>query len=148
MSTYTQIKYQVVFSTKGRERALGKSERERLFKFIWGVFKNKNCHLYRINGVEDHVHILFHLHPNVALSELIKDIKLSSTAFIKENEIFPLFRGWQDGYGAFTYSIKEKDNLIEYIKNQEIHHQKFDFREEYRALLQEFEIEFNEKYLL
>jgi REP element-mobilizing transposase RayT len=148
MSTYTQIIYQIVFSTKNRERSLNKYKRDDLYKYIWGVLKNKNCHLYRIGGVKDHIHILTHLHPSISLSALVKDIKLASSAYIKENKLFTYFNGWQEGYGAFTYSIKEKDNLIEYIKNQEQHHAIKTFKDEYLELLKEHEIEFDEKYLL
>jgi len=101
-----------------------------------------------MNGVEDHLHILTHLHTSVALADLIKDIKLASSKFIKEKTIFPDFNGWQDGYGAFTYSIDRKDILINYIKNQEEHHRVKTFREEYIELLQEHGVEFDEKYLL
>ncbi|MBI2281831.1 MAG: IS200/IS605 family transposase [Bacteroidetes bacterium] len=148
MSTYTQILYQIVFSTKNRECTLTKSHRDELFKYIWGVLKNKKCHLYRINGVEDHLHIVTHLHPSVSLSSLVKDIKVSSSLYIKEQNLFKKFTNWQDGYGAFTYSIKEKDRLIEYVKNQEEHHRIKTFKEEYIELLHEHGIEFDEKYLL
>jgi REP element-mobilizing transposase RayT len=147
MSTYTQIIYQIVFGTKNRERILTKLGREELYKYIGGILKNKHCHLYRINGVDDHLHIVMHLHPSVALADLIKDIKLATTDFIKNNCIFQEFNGWQDGYGAFTYSIKEKDRLIEYVKNQEEHHKIKTFRDEYIELLKEYKIEFDEKYL-
>ncbi|MEP0005496.1 MAG: IS200/IS605 family transposase [Balneola sp.] len=108
MSTYTQIIYQIVFSTKNRVPVLHKTGRTDLFKYIWGILKNKKCHLYQINGVEDHIHILTHIHPSVALSQLVKDIKLASSIYIKENKLFFGFDGWQEGYGAFTYSLKEK----------------------------------------
>ena len=148
MSTYTQILYQIVFATRARERALAPNNRPQLFKYIWGILQNNKCHLYRINGVDDHIHILTHLHPTVALSDLVKGIKVASSDFIKENNLFDNFNAWQEGYGAFTYSISAKDNLIEYIKNQEEHHKKFSFRDEYVQLLMEHNIEFNEKYLL
>ncbi len=148
MSTYTQILYQIVFSTKQREQVLEKERRPELFKYIWGILSNNNCHLYRINGVEDHLHIVTHLHPSVALADLVKSIKIASSGFIKENKIFEEFNNWQEGYGAFTYSIKEKVRLIEYVKNQEEHHKKLSFRDEYIELLKEHEIEFDEKYLL
>ncbi len=148
MSTYTQILYQLVFSTKQREQTLDKENRPELFKYIWGVLNKSNCHLYRINGVEDHLHIITDLHPSVALADLIKNIKLASSGFIKNNKVFRNFNGWQDGYGAFTYSIKEKDRLIDYVKNQEEHHKVISFRDEYKNLLEEHEIEFDEKYLL
>ncbi len=148
MSTYTQILYQIVFSTKKRERTLIEKNQEKLYSYIWGVIKNKKCHLYRINGIEDHIHIITHLHPSIALSDFVKDIKLSTSSWIKENSCFPGFSGWQKGYGAFTYSISEKDRLIEYVKNQKAHHKKKSFKEEYIELLREHKIEFDEKYLL
>jgi len=147
MSTYTQILYQIVFSTKDRHLTMIDSGQERLYRFIWGILQNKNCHLYRINGVEDHIHILTHLHPSVALAELVKDIKLAASEFIKEEKLFPLFSGWQDGYGGFTYSISAKDNLIEYVKNQKEHHKTVSSRDEYISLLKEHGIDFDEKYL-
>ena len=147
MSTFTQTLYQIVFSTKLREPTLLKDRRQLLFKDIWGILNKKKCHLYRINGVEDHVHVVTSLHPTVALASVVKDIKLGSSAFIKEHLIFPDFNGWQDGYGAFTYSINEKDKLIEYVKNQEEHHKKLTFRQELIMLLEEHGIEFDEKYL-
>jgi REP element-mobilizing transposase RayT len=148
MSTYTQILYQIVFGTKFRERTLSKPGREDLFRYISGIIEKKNCHLYRINGVEDHLHIITHIHPSVSLSSLVKDIKLASTEYIKKNRLFKNFNGWQEGYGAFTYSIKEKDRLIEYVKNQEDHHKVKTFFEEYIEFLREHGIEFDEKYLL
>ncbi|MFA6923286.1 MAG: IS200/IS605 family transposase [Bacteroidales bacterium] len=148
MSTYTQILYQIVFSTYSRERTLNENNRELLFKYIYGILKNKNCHLYRINGIEDHLHIVTHIHPTIATANLIKDIKLASSSWIKENKIFKHFNGWQEGYGAFTYSIKEKDKLIEYVKNQQNHHKTKTFKEEFIDLLKEHGVEFDEKYLL
>lgn len=148
MSAYTQILYQIVFATRASERALAPNNRPQLFKYIWGILQNNKSNLYRINGVDDHIHILTHLHPTVALSDLVKGIKVASSDFIKENNLFDNFNAWQEGYGAFTYSISAKDNLIEYIKNQEEHHKKFSFRDEYVQLLMEHNIEFDEKYLL
>ena len=148
MSTYTQILYQIVFSTKKRKPVLLKENREKLYKDIWGILKNKNCHLYRINGVEDHLHIVTHLHPLISLSNLVKDIKLGSSSYIKENQLFPDFDGWQEGYAAFTYTIKEKEGLIRYVQNQEEHHKKMTFKEELLALLKEHNVEFDERYLV
>lgn len=122
MSTYTQILYQIVFGTKYRRQTMVAGGRHQLYNYIRGVLQNKNCHLYRINGVEDHLHILTHLHPSIALADLVKDVKLSSSKYIKENCLFPEFIGWQSGYGAFTYSMEGKYALINYIKNQEEHH--------------------------
>ncbi|GAB2634667.1 hypothetical protein GCM10026987_36040 [Belliella aquatica] len=98
--------------------------------------------------MEDHIHILTHVHPTIAVSNLIKDIKLASSDFILKEGVFPDFKGWQDGYGAFTESIKAKERLIKYIKNQEEHHKKVTFLEEYKSLLEEYEIKFDPKFLL
>lgn len=148
MGTHIQTHYHIVFSTKNRVQCLQKSHREKLYKYIWGILKKKRCYLYRINGTEDHLHLLIHLHPSVSLSSLIKDIKLASSDFIKRENVFPEFSGWQKGYGAFTHSIRDKYRLIHYIKNQEKHHEKLTWKQEYRALLKEHKIDFNEKYLI
>jgi REP element-mobilizing transposase RayT len=148
MSSYTQILYQIVFTTENREHTLLKSNREELYKYMWGVLKNKNCHLYRIGGITDHIHIVTHIHPTISLASLVKDIKLSSSGYIKSLNLFPDFTGWQNGYGGFTYSYKDKDRLIQYVRNQELHHKTRTSRDELIDLLQEHGIEFDEKYLL
>ncbi len=144
---YTQILYQIVYSTKNRKPVLKEERQDDLFKYLYGILKNKKCHVYIINGVEDHIHIVTHLHPTVALSSLIKDMKIASSKWIKEKNIFSDFIGWQDKYGAFTYSIKDKDRLIEYVKNQKKHHKTKSFKEEFIELLNEHKIDFDEKYL-
>ncbi len=148
MATYTQILYQIVFSTKEREKTLIEENREKLFRYIWGILKNKKCVLYQINGTVDHIHIATHIHPTIALSNIVKDIKVASSEWIKNENIFPKFTSWQDGYGGFTYSIKEKDALVNYIKNQKEHHKVKSFREEFIEVLNEHGIVFNEQYLL
>lgn len=105
MSTYTQILFQIVFGTKNNEPTIIISGQESLYKYIWGILKNKKCHLYRIGGVKDHIHIVTQIHPTIAVACLIKDIKIASSDYIKTKNIFPNFNGWQDGYGAFTYLI-------------------------------------------
>ena len=147
MATYTQILYQIVFSTFNREKNLKKENREKLYRYIWGILKNNKCVLYQINGVEDHLHIATHVHPTVPVAMLVKDIKVASSIWIKGQGIFPGFEAWQEGYGAFTYSIKDKDSLVNYIKNQETHHKVNTFREKYIGLLNEHGIEFKEEYL-
>lgn len=147
MSTYTQIMYQIVFGTKNRQHTLDANGRDELFKYITGILENKKCHLYQIGGVEDHIHILTHLHPTVALASLVKDIKLATTEHIKSTKLFPKFSGWQEGYGAFTYSFKDKHNLVEYVKNQVEHHSKRTYRDEIMDFLKENDIEYDERYL-
>jgi REP element-mobilizing transposase RayT len=148
MSTYTQIYYHVVFSTKDRQPTLKANRREDLFRYIWGILKNRESHLYRINGTEDHVHILTSLHPSVSLADLVKETKTGSSVWIKKEGIFRMFSHWQDGYAAFTHSNREIGSLIEYIKGQEEHHQRTTFSEELRKLLEEAGIEFDERYML
>ena len=148
MSTHTQLIYHIVYSTYNREQTIALENKRRLYAFMNGILKNKNCHLYRINGMEDHLHILTHIHPTISLASLVKDIKLASIDFIKSEGIFPDFNGWQDGYGAYTVSYRDKDQLINYIKNQKEHHKKEYFFDEYKRLLEEHGIEFDPKYLL
>ena len=102
MSSYSQILYQLVFTTKNQEKTLEEPYREILYRFIWGLLEKKRCHLYRIGGVEDHIHIITHIHPSIALADIIKEIKLSSSSLIKKERLFCNFDGWQEGYGAFT----------------------------------------------
>lgn len=126
---------------------MNKPRREELFKYIGGILKNKNCDALQINGVEDHLHILINLHPSIALASLIKDIKVSTHKMIKEKFLFPDFNGWQEGYGAFTYSSEALPNLVNYIQNQEKHHQTVSFEDEYLLLLEENSVVFNDKYV-
>ena len=148
MASYRQILYHLTFHTKSSENALNYSGNSELFKYIWGILKNNNCKLYRINGVEDHVHIICDLHPSVALANLVKDIKVSSSKWIKGMGLYPRFSNWAEGYGAFTLSLKEKDSTIKYVMNQQEHHKKITFRDEYINLLKENDITFDEKYLI
>ena len=147
MSTHTQTLYQIVFSTKFRDKTLTADRRDHLFRYISGILRNKKCQLHQLGGVEDHIHILMHLHPVVPLASLVKDIKLATGVYIKSRKLFRGFSGWQDGYGAFTYSIKEKARLIGEVRNQVEYHRTKTFKEEFLELLEEHEIEFDEKYL-
>lgn len=147
MGTYTQIIYQIVFSTKYRDPVMIKKNRDELYGYISGIIRNKKCVVYKINGVEDHLHILTDLHPSIALADLIKDIKIASSKYIKEKNLFPGFIGWQSGYGAFTYSADRKKILINYIKNQEVHHLKKSYHDESVELLREHAIDYEENYL-
>ncbi len=147
MSTYTQILYHIVFATKNRDPVLVPERREELFRYIWGITQNLNCTLYRINGVEDHLHILVSLHPTVCLSDFVKTVKVASSTWIKEQNLFPQFTHWQDGYGAFTHSLREKDAIVNYIKNQQEHHRTKPFLAEFQKLLADAGMKFDERYL-
>jgi putative transposase len=148
MSTYTQIVYHIVFSTKGREQTLVATEREALFRYFWGLIRSRESRLYRINGTLDHVHILTSLHPSRSLADFVKEIKVGSSHWIKRNRVLTSFRGWQAGYAAFTHSKQDQERLIKYIKGQEKHHKKNSFEDELRNLLVESCVEFDDKYLL
>ncbi len=148
MSNYRQIYYHLVFRSKNSERVFTVDNRPDLYQYIGGIIKEKNCHLYRINGMEEHLHIFSDLHPSISLSDYIRDIKTASSLWIKENHIFPHFRGWSTGYCALTYANKDKNTIINYIKNQQVHHNKETFKEEYRRLLTESGIKIEEGYFL
>ena len=146
--SFKQIYYQIVFATKYRQPTIAEEHCLELYKYIWGVIQSKKCKLYRINGVEDHIHIFSDLHPSIALADYVKDTKVASSLWMKESGKFPDFNGWQDGYGAFTYNIRERDMIINYVKKQKEHHRKESFYDEYKRLLIENGVEFDEKYLL
>jgi REP element-mobilizing transposase RayT len=147
MSSYRQIYYHIVFGTKSHKPTLTDEFSEEIYKYIWGIIKNKNCKLYRINGYKEHLHILSDLHPSLALADYVKDIKTSSSLWIKNHGKFPNFDGWAEGYAAFTISYNDRNRVIDYIKNQKEHHKAETFIEEYKKLLKEYGIEFDEKYL-
>ena len=147
-NTYTQILYHIVFSTKDRATCIAKSRRDDLYAYIWGIHKELKCHLYRIGGVEDHVHILTHIHPTIALSSYMEKLKSGATNWIRRERIFEQWPGWQDGFGAFTLSNKEKGTVVKYIMGQEEHHRTVAFIDEYKQLLTEAGIEYEEPRLL
>ncbi len=146
MSTYKQIIYHIVFRTKYGKKTLPLTQCDELYKYIWGIIKEKGCVLYRINGMEDHVHILSDLHPSVALANYLRDIKTASSLWLKAKKEFPDYEGWADGYGAFTYSIRDKDMILNYIKNQREHHKEVKFEDELRKLLDEHGVVVDERY--
>jgi REP element-mobilizing transposase RayT len=146
MSAYRQILYHIVFRTKYSDQSICREHASDLYKYIWGIIKNKKCVLFRINGMEDHIHILSDLHPSVALADYIKDIKVASSKWMKESGYFPDFKGWGIKYGAFTYSYKEKEVIIRYIKNQQEHHKEESFQDEIKRLFKEQGIDLDEKW--
>jgi REP element-mobilizing transposase RayT len=149
MSTYTQILYQIVFGSKDYTPFLSSENQDILFGYIAGVLKNKSCHSYIVGGASNHIHIITHLHPTIALSFLVKDIKEASHELInREQSMFSNFPGWQVGFGAFTYHISSKKTLINYVKNQAIHHQTITYKNELINLLQENIVEYHDDYLL
>ena len=146
MSGYHQILYHLVFRTKDSRKTLVQDHSRELYAYLMGTIRNKNCFLYRINGVEDHIHILCDLHPSVALADFMRDIKTSSSIWLKQSGKFTEFTGWANGYAALTYGWRDKEKIANYIKNQQEHHKKESFENELRKLLLEQEIDVNEKY--
>jgi REP element-mobilizing transposase RayT len=139
--SYTQILYHIILRTKRSEKSLAPQNAPSLYKYIWGIIKNKKGELYRINGMEDHVHILSDLHPAIALADCVKSIKVATSLWLKQSGEFPAFTGWGEGYCAFTYSFQDKDVLINYIKKQQEHHQKESLEDELKRFFKEHGIE-------
>lgn len=146
-NTYTQIYIQIVFAVKGRQNLIPKENREELHKFITGIVTNRGQKLFAIFAMPNHVHILVSIGPTVLLSDLVRDIKAGSSKFINEKNWLNGKFNWQEGYGAFSYSKSGVDSVVKYILNQEEHHKKKQFKEEYLTLLEKFEIEYDSKYL-
>jgi REP element-mobilizing transposase RayT len=147
MNSYRQILYHIVFCTYRRRNTIPTAHHEALYKYIWGIIKNRNGFLYRINGTENHIHILSDLHPTVSLSDYIKEIKTASNRWMKETGIYPEFESWAEGSCALTYSYREKDIIINYIKNQKEHHRTTTFEDEYKTLLCENGINTDERFI-
>ena len=145
--TFSQIYIQVVFAVKGRENMISKSWSTELHKYIAGIIKGKEQKPIIVNGMPDHVHAFIGLRPSMSISDLARDIKNNSTNFVNENKFVKGKFSWQAGYGAFSYSHSHIGNVYNYILNQERHHKKKTFKEEYFQLLKKFEVEYDEKYL-
>jgi putative transposase len=145
--TFSQVYIQVVFSVKGRECVLQKPWRDDVFKYMSGIIKAKNHKPIIVNGVEDHVHLFIGLRPSSSISDLIRDVKNNSSNFINDHNLVKGKFSWQEGYGVFSYSHSQIDQVYNYILNQEEHHAKKTFKEEYLDFLDKFEVPFEEKYL-
>lgn len=148
MTSYRNIFYHIIFRTKKSEKTINQEHEKELYAYLWGIIKNNNCKLYQIGGIENHIHLLIDLHPNIALSDLMRQLKASSSKWMKESRVFPQFLGWAEGYAAFTYSKNQKLTLINYIKNQKEHHRSDDFEQEYRGILKDNGVEIDERYFL
>ena len=146
-STFSQIYIQIVFAVKARNSLINSSWEEELYKYITGIVQNKGQKMLAINGMPNHIHIFIGMRPSCCLSDLVREIKKSSNAFIKEKQFIKYKFEWQEGYGAFSYSHSALDNVIKYIKNQKEHHKVKTFREEYVDFLEKFKVEYKEQYL-
>ena len=146
-NTYTQLYIQFVFAVKAREALISKEWKDDLYKYISGIVQNNKSKMLAINGMPDHIHIFIGYKPNIALPDLVKDIKIASNLWINENKLTKQRFNWQEGYGAFSYSQSHIDKVCNYIQKQELHHAKKTFKDEYSEFLKQFQVEYNEKYL-
>lgn len=146
-NTYSQIYLQVVIVVKGRQNLLGKAWRKDVFKYISGIITNKGQKAIIVNGVGNHVHIFVGLSPAMRISDLVRDIKNNTSNYINKNSFVKGRFAWQEGYGVFSYTHSHLDMVYNYILNQEEHHKKHSFKEEYSKFLDDFQIEHDKKYL-
>jgi putative transposase len=146
-NTYPQIHIQAVFTVQDRNCIIRRLWKDELYKYMTGIIQNQGHKVLAINGVPDHLHVFFGMRPSQSLSGLMQDIKGDSSKWINNKGFVKGHFSWQEGYGAFSYCKSQVDNVIEYIKNQEVHHHKRTFMEEYRDLLAKFEIDFDERYI-
>jgi len=146
-NTYTQIHIQAVFVVKSRLGLIQNEWKDELYKYITGIIQANNHKLLAINGMPDHLHVFFGMRPTQSLSDLMQDIKGGSSKWINERKFTKGRFEWQEGYGAFSYSKAQVSTVITYIQNQEMHHQRTTFIEEYKSLLQEFNIDYDDRYI-
>jgi len=146
-NTYHQIYIQTVFAVKYRQAVIEKEWKSKLFGVIGNLVNEANCKTIIVNGVEDHVHCFIGLRPVVSVSELMKTVKAKSSKYINDHSLTPERFEWQEGYGVFSYSKSHVDRIYKYIQNQEEHHRKQTFRQEYLDLLREFEVDYDEQYI-
>ena len=146
-NTYTQIYLQVVFAVEGRQNLIEKKNKEELHKYITGIITERGQKLLAVHCMPDHTHVLIGLKPSIALSDVVRDVKNGSTNFINSNRWVPGRFSWQEGFGAFSYGHSQLTGIINYIRNQEQHHAKRTFREEYLRFLKKYEIQHDEKFI-
>ncbi|MBK7681214.1 MAG: IS200/IS605 family transposase [Bacteroidia bacterium] len=146
-NTYSQILIHLVFAVKGRDSLIHSLWEVRLYKYITGIIQKNEQKLLAISGMPDHIHILIGMKPNCRISDLVREIKKSSTEFIKENNLCRKDFKWQSGYGAFSCSQSSLGNVVKYILNQKEHHRRKSFKDEFMELLDKYEIEHQQRYL-
>lgn len=146
-NTYTQLNIHAIFAVKGRKNLLTGDFRPRLFEYISGALKGEDMYPLAVGGYTDHVHTFFELNPTKDISTIMQHIKQNATKWINNNRFVAEHFAWQAGYGAFSYSRSQRDNVIRYIMRQEEHHRKKTFKEEYLKMLKDFNMKYDEKYL-
>ena len=146
-NTYTQIHIQFVYAVKFRESIIGKDWKDELYKYTTGIIQKNNHKMIAINGMSDHIHILIGMRPTQSISDLIQDVKGCSSKWINKKGVLKGKFEWQEGYGAFSYGKSQVNDVVNYINNQESHHKKITFLEEYQTFLEKFEVEYDEKFI-
>lgn len=146
-NTYSQVYLHIVFTVQGRQNLIREEIREDLHKYITGIIANRDQKLLSIFCMPDHTHLLVGLKPSISISDLVRDIKAGSSKFVNDNKFIMGKFNWQEGFGVFSYSRSQIDTVIKYIQNQEKHHHKKSFKEEYIELLEKFAVEYDVKYL-
>ncbi|NNE28610.1 MAG: IS200/IS605 family transposase [Saprospiraceae bacterium] len=146
-NSYSKIYIHLILVVKNRASFIQKAWKEELFKYITGIVQNKGHKLVAIGGVADHIHILIGLNVNEKISDLVKAIKNATNGWINDRNLTSSKFYWQQGYGAFSHSHGNLDTVAKYVLKQEEHHRKKTFKEEYKNLLKEFEVEYKEEYL-
>jgi putative transposase len=146
-NTYSQLNIHCVFAVKGRENFIRREFRDDLHRYMAGILVGDGCYSLAVNGWRDHVHAFFELPVTMAVSDQMRMLKATSSKWVNDNRLIKGKFVWQDGYGAFSYSKSQRDTVIKYIMNQEVHHKGVTFREEYLSLLRKFGIAFKDEYL-
>ena len=146
-NTYTQIYIQIVFAVSNRENLIAPNFKEEVYKYMTGTVRNEGNKLLAIGGMPDHVHLLVGLRPDIALSDLVKEVKSSSSNLINNKRLVSGRFSWQEGFGGFSYSRSQIGAVVRYIENQEAHHARHSFKHEYLVLLRKFDIAFDERYV-
>lgn len=146
--SYTNLLYHIIFRTKASDKSIPFSKADILYNYIWGIVRNKNCKLYRIGGMPDHIHMFVGLHQSISVSDFVRIVKVESSKFLRDNyKDFPLFKRWAKEYCALTYSLRDRDTICNYIRNQQQHHLGESLYNELQRLLTENAIEYNSAYL-
>lgn len=146
-NTYTQIFIHIVFAVNGRQNLVSKAHKEELHKYITGIISKKKQKLIAINSMPDHLHVFIGIKPDITISSLVRDIKNNSSRFVNKKKWIMGKFNWQIGFGAFSYGQSQIDRVVQYIQNQEKHHLKRTFKEEYIGLLKKFNVDYNNKFL-
>ncbi|MBN2175919.1 MAG: IS200/IS605 family transposase [Bacteroidales bacterium] len=146
-NTYTQIHIQTVFTVQDRSCLIRKTWEDELYKYIAGIIQNHGHKVLAINGMPDHIHLFFGMRPTESLSELMQDVKGDSSKWINKKKLVTGRFTWQEGYGGFSYSKSQVDHVIDYIKDQKMHHRRKTFFEEYLEFLERFEVSYDERYI-